>query len=213
MFYQKEREHKLRLGDVLKGFIITNPKFKEPILNPVQAHSYNVKIEIPEFVIVLTPCCSYRTNTLLLTSLIQVESHFFKNPYLVEDFTRINRLIEHPINRFPPDEWERMPDEKKTEELTEGKQYAFYHYFIYKEHEYFPEYIMRKQQTRYYMIDFRKIFSINCTDLIFKKNGEIPEKIFNAKILQLSVAARDDLRNKIVNYFGRIPDEDLMYMD
>jgi len=212
MFYQKEKEQYLRLGDILRGFIISNPKIKEPIHKHTQAYSYNINIDIPKFTVVLTPCCSIRTKTLLLTSLIELDKGFFLNPYFVEDFTRINRVIE-PQNRYPPEEWEQLIDEKKIEELIEGKQYAFFHYFIYNEHDYFSTYTKRKHQTSYYMIDFRKIFSINCTDLKIKKSGKIPDNIFEAKILQLSVNARNDLRNKLVNYFGRIPDEDKLQLD
>jgi len=213
MFYHKEKEQILRLGDILKGFILTNSKIKKPVHEMIQSYSYDINVNMPEFVVVLTPCCSIRTQTLLLTSLVQLDHILFKNPYFVEDFIRINRVIEDPQKRFPPIEWENMPDERKTEKLAEGKQYAFYHYFIYKEHDYFTEYSRNDINTQHYMIDFRNIYSITCSDLVVKKTGEIPESIFKTKILQLSIDSRNELRNKLIHFFGRIPDEDKLFLD
>ena len=57
----------------------------------------------------------------------------------------------------------------------------------------------------HYMVDFRMIHRIESKSI--GKGAGVP---IDAKVLQLSVPARQSLREKLAHYFGRRPDEDQM---
>ena len=54
------------------------------------------------------------------------------------------------------------------------------------------------------MIDFRNTYKINCDKI--KAPDNVPHE---TKILQLSITVRNELRDKLISYYGRIPAEDL----
>jgi hypothetical protein len=106
-------------------------------------------------------------------------------------------------------EWvgpENEGDEELRKEIYPGKQYNEFNIFVYKEHPLLEEYDIKyignlSARVGAYQIDFRNIFKIECK----------PEYDIRAfKLLQLSKQARNDLRLKMTNYFGRTPDEDLV---
>ena len=213
MFYENQDriDKLLRLGDVVRGYISPATRIKQPFLfleNSVY-HNYTINFEVPLFSVVLTPCCSIgEQNMICLSPLIQLKQDFFKNPYLVEDFTRLNREIE-PDKVYAPDYWQEMPDEEKQERLAKGKGYTEYYLFIYAPSDNFPPYEKRRQQTKYYMVDFRNVQTLKC-DLIKSREDTKEEdgNILASKCLQLSKQTRDDLRLKLSHYFGRRPLED-----
>lgn len=103
--------------------------------------------------------------------------------------------------------WEKLTPEQKAKRFastTEG--YAFTDFFVYERHPSLPEYTLNKKggpvPTGYYMIDFKMMCRVNC-DLI-RSPQDSP---IDAKVLELSIEARADLRNKIVAFFARNPDE------
>ncbi len=61
-------------------------------------------------------------------------------------------------------------------------------------------------EVRYYMIDFRAAYKLNCDKITRKRqdNQDIPIQ----KYLQLTVNARKKLRDKIAAYYSRIPEDD-----
>jgi len=215
MFYQEQIDSILRFGDVIKGFALSSVNIDESILMfqkreyPVDA-GYSIDISIPTFCVILTPCCSISDKIISLTPLVKLRNTFFQNPYFRDDLTRINRIMQ-PKQVFLPDVWENMPPEDKEKRSMKGPGYAFYELFVYEEHKLFSEYIVNMKQkenirTKYYMIDFRNIYKVNYEKI---KNQEniLP------KCLQLSVYARDELREKISNYYSRKPDEDKILLE
>ena len=214
MFYTKKMDNILRFGDVVRGYILSNPTIKEPI-SPLksESHNYKIDIEMPTYSVVLTPCCSIGESTISLTPLIKVRSDFFKNPYYAEDLTRINRTMK-PQQSLPPDEWENLSLEKQQRHLAEEINYALLNLFIYEENEIFKKHTLRQREITYYMIDFKNIHKIKCA-MIKRPEKVKPEDapIIESKVLQLSVQARSELRNKISYYYSREPKEDKILED
>lgn len=213
MFYAEKTDNYLRFGDVVRGYILPNTTIKEPILSiKSESHNYTIDVEMP-YSVVLTPCCSIGESTISLTPLIKVRSNFFKNPYFAEDLTRINRKME-PQQAYSPNEWEKFSIEEQQRYLAEKINYALLNLFIYEENETFKKYTLRKREITYYMINFKDIYTMKCA--MIKRPEELkPEDapIIESKILQLSIQARSELRDKIVFYYSRIPEEDEILED
>jgi len=212
MFYREEMDDAFRFGDVLRGYILTTPDIEEPILVPSKIHEgYKIEVGLPLFSVVISPCCSIGEKKISLAPLIQVRNSFFDNPYFAEDLTKINRTM-NPQEATPPNVWVSLPLEEKQRRLEEGPGYAFLEFFIYERNILFPEYPVHRRQgdikTRYYMIDFRDIYKINCQKIITPEDSPL-----NSKCLQLSIDARSDLRDKIVKYYSREPVEDKILED
>lgn len=208
VFYQDTIDSNFRFGDVLKGFVSSTPNLSEPLLASNDM-DYSIDISMPSYCAIISPCCSIADKVISLSPLIPVRSAFFSNPYFEEDLTRINQLVS-PERSLPPIAWQEMKEEEKQEKLSKGMAYTFVELFIYKEHEIFPEYEVHRKNadnilTRYYMIDFRNTFKVNCSKI--KKPDAVP---LEAKCLQLTIEAREELRNKIGHYYGRTPEEDIM---
>jgi len=217
MFYEKDIDNALRFGDVLKGYIAITPNIKSPILIQSDLNEgYNINVNLPVFSVIISPCCSIGDDIISLTPLIEVRNTFFNNPYFKEDLTRINRKME-PQLAVPPYIWKSLPQEEKQRRVQEagkeGRAYAFLNIFIYEGCGLFPEYTVNiKQggniQTNYYMIDFRNTYKLYCDKI------KSPEKApLESKCLQLSLQARDELRNKISYYYARVPKEDSVLED
>lgn len=60
-------------------------------------------------------------------------------------------------------------------------------------------------KTRSYCINFREICTINCKQIQHKSIGR---EILNSKVLQLSNENRNDLRERLKDFFGRVPKKD-----
>ncbi|MFA5164206.1 MAG: hypothetical protein WC481_01410 [Candidatus Omnitrophota bacterium] len=214
MFYSDKCDKELRFGDVLKGFISTTPFIKEPILK-IPHNDYKIDIQLPSYCVVLSPCCSIKKNKIdkqiLLSPLIQIIPSFFNNQYFIDDLTRINRTM-NPEQTVARHTWEALPTEQKQKRLEKGAGYAFIELFIYEPNDYFPKYIVNRKEgnieTGYYMIDFGNTYKINCEAL---QEGQ-EETLLEAKLWQLSVKSRQELRDKITCYYGRIPEEDKALM-
>lgn len=202
MFYERSLSQALRFGDVLRGFFLTSSHVKE-----VRLYSdFAVNVELPAFSIVLSPCCSISDRMIVLSPLVQVRGAFFKNPYFSEDLTRINRRME-PEQTVPPSTWAAFAPEEKARRLSEESAYAFGELFVYEGHSAFPAYeIPRKEgsiKTNYYMIDFRNSHKVNCNRIVSAKDSPVENKV-----LELTIQTRTELRQKISDYYARIPQED-----
>ena len=203
MFYASKTDNCYRFGDVIRGFVLASPNIDDP--NKIR--NFGVDIEIPDFAAILTPCCSIGNKLISLTPLIQVWSSFYNNEYFCEDLTRINREMD-PKQSVSRRVWDTLPNEEKEKRLKVGKCYAFLEFFIYESNNYFPSYVVSRQDvedisTNYYMIDFRNIIKVSCNKVISPKESPI-----ELKCLQLSVRTRSELREKIAYYYGRTPKED-----
>ena len=97
---------------------------------------------------------------------------------------------------------------------AEGITYAFLNLFIYDQNAIFKPYTKRGRDLRYYMIDFRNIYTIQCP--LIKRSEELTTQdpaIIKSKVLQLSIQARTELREKIGFYYTRVQLEDLIQED
>ena len=209
MFYSGSLDKELRFGDVVKGFTATLPEFKQPILNFPTDKDYNIKIFMPLFSVVLSPCCSIENGKICLAPFKQIRPSLIINQYFKEDLTRVNKIVA-PEYRLPPEELAKLTSQERTIELSKT-EYMFVELFVYAEHEYFPEYEVKYKdqifKTKCYMVDFREIHRIDCRLL-----AEDDASARAAKCLQLSVQTRQDLRGKIVNYFNRAPEKDKLLL-
>jgi hypothetical protein len=208
MFYQESLDPALRLGDVLRGFVITTPS----ISDPTELKIYNVEINHPEYCVILSPCCSIGDKVIVLSPLIPIRNTFLSNPFFEEDMTRINREMQAQ-EAVAPIVWERIGEDEKQKRIREGKQYAFSELFIFDQNPLFKKYELNvkgrgKMETGYYRIDFRNIHKVNCDRIV--TNSESPLEL---KCFQLSKDTRSELREKLAYYFARVPEEDKIQED
>lgn len=211
MFYTDALDNVLRFGDVIEGQLSVTP-----ILKPLKANynnnEYSLEIVQSKYSIVLTPCCSVSDDTIVVTPLVHIKSSFLGNPFFAEDLTRINRIMTAQ-NSVSPQVWSQFSVDYQTQRIEAGEQYALIENFIYEKNDLFTNYNLKLQggssiSTTYYMVDFR-----NCTR-ITSINIRSEEGLFlNKKIAQLTIEARRDLRNKIADYYGRVPKEDIIDED
>jgi len=207
MFYESEPSTSLRLGDIVRGFIFAAPCLDKPETNPKK--QFSVDIEHPDFAAILTPCCSIERQEIVIAPLRQIRPSFLKNPFLAEDLTRLNRPMK-PEHTVPPEAWERMSPDDKIKRFgpdLEKEAYTFLDVFVYAENDLLPGYVLNtrngKKTVRNYMISFKDITKIKC-EVINRSN----DSGVTTKLLELSVAAREELRKKLAYYYGRTPAED-----
>lgn len=198
----------LRFGDVLKGYTLAASNIEEPNLN----ENFTVDINLPPYCVVLSPCCSIGERTISLSPLIELRGSFFDNPYLNEDVTRINLKMQAEQSVIPRI-WESLPPEEKQKRLDVGYAYGFVDFFIYEKNDLFSKYTIDRKNaeniaTNYYMIDFRNIYKLSCEKIITPKNSPL-----ESKCLQLSIKTRTELRDKIADYYARVPKEDEVLED
>ena len=203
MFYEEQNpDSALRFGDVVKGFVLTYSNIESPIVSNT-GHEYNVNVSLPEFSVILSPCCSIGSKTIALAPIQHVSLSFFKNPYWEEDLSRINRpmALEHAI---PPNVWNSMPEEQKQKRRDEENQgYVLSEYFIYEPNDLLPKYLLKERCVGHYVIDFKSIHRVNCAKILNPTQSPL-----ETKLLQLSIQARSELRTKLSSYFSRVPKED-----
>jgi hypothetical protein len=205
MFFAEETDKALRFGDVINGFVLAASNIK----NPDFTSEYQLDINTPIHSVILSPCCSIGDKKISLTPLIKIKQDFFENQYFADDLTRINRKME-PRQSVSEIAWSKMPPEEQLKRLKEGLGYALVDYFIYEQNNLLAKYTLKKKgssteiETNYYMIDFRNIYKINCDKVVSPTDSPV-----HKKELQLSIKARGELRDKITNYYSRIPKEDI----
>lgn len=207
MFYEDKPEKALRFGDVVRGFVLSAPRIDSPSRTSLP-DEYHIEVNTPRLTTILSPCCSIGAKTLALSPLLQVFPGFFRNPYLNQDLTNVNRPMT-PEQAVPPDVWEKIPRSEKLKRLnlSKPKSYAFVHYFVYAHHDLLPQYTVHSKhgnvETGYYMVDFRRIYRVECEKVANAKQAPL-----EIKLLQLSIQTRNELREKIAEYFNRVPEED-----
>jgi len=210
MFYTEEMSEALRFGDVLRGYFSTTPVIEEPILGK-SVEKYNIDVDFPPFSVVMDPCCEIGRETISLTPLIPIRSSFFNNPYLVEDFTRVNRKM-NPEQAIPPSAWARMEEVERQERRAIGLAYAFVGLFVYEAHDLLPRYIIHRREgnveTNYYMINFRDTNKLCCGKIHTPEDAPL-----ESKVLELTPETRNELRDKLASYYGTVPREDRILED
>jgi hypothetical protein len=204
-FYSELPEDCLLLGDIVTGFRAVLPQLHNPSSDDGLAE-LGITVTRPEYFAVTTPCCSVGNQQISLAPLVQIRPTWLTNPYLEEDPTRIN--VQGPAERFvPPDSWRRMTPEQKQAKIEAGSVYGFVECFVYAPHDLLRVYDVKGakggRKSAHWLLEFGSAFRVNCDKI--GRNGAAPAGI---KILQLSPQARQQLREKIKEYFGRIPAED-----
>ena len=225
MFYHGEIDDKLRFGDVVKGYISAIPKLIKPF------GQANIEIQVPQFSVVLDPCCEIGKGMVLLSPLEEISPELFDIPYLSKDMTLLNDKGKAK-DFFHPLVWNKLSNEKKTEALNASADYGHKHLFVYEGNPLFPNYTVTRdvtytevidpntqlpkydtvKQTKQFnnrdrMISFKRIFRVNC-NLIVTPSQSTDKDILGSIILQLSKETRQLLRQKMADYFARIPQED-----
>jgi hypothetical protein len=212
MFYEINMEPALRFGDVVRGYISADITIKQPILfHEKDDFNYKIDIELPKYSVVLTPCCSIGDSVIALAPLVRILGDFFKNPYFEKDLTNINREME-PQQALSPENWSKLTQEERIHRLGEGKKYALLNYFIYMQNDIFESYSLKGHEVQYYMINFKEVRRIKCPLIMRPEKMKSENPIVQSKILQLSITARSELRDKIA-YFFREPAEDKQMED
>lgn len=227
--------NKLRFGDILKGYPSIIPTIEGPFLDSITDHK--IDYDIQNYLVIMDPCCAIERKSLSLTLLKNIDSNVWDTPYLAEDITRINDL-QFPINCAHPTTWNRYSEEEKRALLSADKRYPYNNYFIYEPIPDFKEYEIKRGRkyvlkeddktklpyydyeeerirycTRCYMIDFKKIFHINCNKIKNQNRYPLHEEIQKSKIAELSVNAREKLRLKMASYYGTPAHEDLEFLE
>lgn len=207
MFYAEDFSDGLRFGDIVRGFVTSAPRVDSPDPS-TKPNRYEIEIDQTDWAVVLTPCCSIRSKKLVLTPLLPVLNAFYRNPYLGEDLTRVNRPMK-PEQSVPPRVWDSMSEEDKAARFDwdHPLAYAFNNLFVYQSHDLLPTYELDtrrgRQQTGYYMVDFERACPVLCDQVQSPKQSPV-----KTKLLELSIDARSDLRDKLADYYGRVPAED-----
>ncbi len=208
----------LRLGDVVKGYVSAISRIKEPFTDNFVDSKVDVQLQIPKLLVVLTPCCSIKEKKISLTPITQARKSLYENPHFRNDLTVINRKME-PEKTLSPEKWEALPIEKRTAKQEKGIVYTLEHLFIYeKSPPWLSEYPVRLKGGErisggYYEFDFRNATKVECECVIHPDednfNEETCRKLLCSKVLELSKENRKDLRDKLADYYGRPPKEDL----
>jgi hypothetical protein len=219
LFYAKQFTNGLRLGDVVSGFVTATPSQDEPITKSFVGYKVDVKLD--PYLVVLTPCCSIERKTISVAPLIEAKrSTFFKN----EKYKKNMILLNQP--RLPR-EWRELGEDEITAESEDEEIYTNCSIFIYAGHPLLPKYNVKIPlgekkfdvfEGEYYLIDFRNISKVNCACIAHEKEGktnysDMLMKMTSSKILELSIEARSDLRNKLAYYYLRIPEVDKIGKD
>ncbi len=203
--YENKPSPALRFGDVVNGFVIVTPQQKTLITSD-GPQLFGIDVRHLGLSVVLSPCCSISEKTISVAPLIPIRPTFFQNEFLADDLTRINRVMA-PEKSIPAAKWNNLPEEQRASRMQEGVGYAFKELFIYAEHPLLRRHTVNRKEgnivTSAWMIDFRDAQKVVCDKIVNPKQSPI-----ESKILELSVSARSELREKIAAYYSRIPVED-----
>jgi hypothetical protein len=222
MFYNEEIGDKLRFGDVVKGYLSAIPKISMPFGNA------SIDFHMPQYSVVLEPCCEIGGGTIILSPLEKIGTQFFDIPHLSKNRTLLN-IKGMAKDFFHPMMWNQLDNGKKTEALVATQDYGWKSFFVYEGNPLFPEYtIDRKEifneiidtvtnlpkfetikeptkfQTRDRIINFKAIYQVSCNRILKPEKPSDPN-ILGSIVLQLSMETRNQLREKIANYFGNNP--------
>ena len=199
MFYKIPFDQIVRQGDIIKGLgspriIVYKLLTGKNVFGGDSDPCFSIDMRF-NCVVVMTPCCTIqKADYISLCPLYPVSNKFRRNPHLVEDSTRINTIVP-PEKCIPPEGWDGLPDEEKQKRIQRGPVFVFQSNFVFKKFENIFEDNM--------IIDFNDTFSIRRKDL-----GNNNEGLLLAKILQLTDDTRATLRQKLIKYYDRIPEEE-----
>jgi hypothetical protein len=174
MFYTDTPSDFLRMGDIVEGYVLAVPIIKNPFHDSFI--DYRVEVALPRLLVVLTPCCSIGDKKISLVPLEEVKTRksLFEVPYLKEDMTNINRIME-PGKALTPESWSKKTPDEQQKILDRPVDYQFEQLFVYAEHDSLPKYEVKIKSEKfvsgYYMIDFRKVSRLEC-DCVISPNDK-----------------------------------------
>ena len=205
--YDSKPTPELRMGDILCGLPALE-HVTDTLKPDEEGAAFSISLRNAKYSVVMSPCCSIGHGVVCLAPLQQVIPQLYNNPYLEEDLTRVNRRMTAK-DAMPPVGWEKLPSDVQTARLAEGDTYTLLEFFIYDEAPQLAAYTLRvgrdkaEQAVGHYMIDFSTVYRVRCKEV--QQDGELRSA---PKILELSVHARKELRDKLSFYYGRATDED-----
>ena len=208
-FYFETPQDCLLLGDIVTGFRAVVPQFHKP---GVDDHSAELGISVtrPDYFAVTTPCCSIGNKQISLAPLVPIRAPWLTNPYLADDLTRIN-VPGSAENFVPPNDRGRLTPEALQALVEKGSVYGLVECFVYDPHDLLRVYDVKGKgattKNGHWLLEFGSSFRVNC-DLVTRNAAPA-----GVKLLELSVAKREELRRKLVNYFGRTPEEDRLVLE
>lgn len=200
---QGQFDGNLRLGDIIEGFSYFMPEF-EDFVN--KKSEFRMDVKLVKYFGVLTPCCSIEDKVIILAPLKKLDGNLMKNPYYIENFTRIN-LPFQPQFSYPPEVWsDKFDDQKRSEIMLLEPSYQFSEKFVFDNNDKLEKYTLSHGksnisiETNSYWVDFKDAFTISC--------NKIQRGNSYSKILQLTTSSRHELREKLAWFYSRVPDED-----
>ena len=222
--YREADFTELRFGDVLQGFPLSSSNIQFPITKLNEG--YDISTIIPEYCVVLDPCCSIGEGMISLTPLKQISTNLIDNPHLRADLTLINKEISS-LEITHPQRWNQLSPAKKLDNMNKKASLGYYYNFIYEPHGLLKEYKLpfthrfeqaldndelpyfkriREDWTyedSHYMINFKEIYHLECKK-IKKVGGKVSDaEILSAKRLELSDEARKAFKYKFHIYIER----------
>ena len=233
MFYEDAIENNLRFGDVVKGFVSLIPKLNKPFGNmsiEIQNPQFSVVLdpccEIGKGTVLLSPLEEI-SQQLLDIPILSVDITG-KNLILIN---KEQQAKDH----FYPTEWNSLSAESKKDLLGDKPEFVWKSLFVYEGNHYFPTYtVKRKKKYRqvfdsetglpkyeevaepvtlsisHRMMNFKAIYRVKCEDITSsqKAGKSASDDILRSIVLRLSIETRNQLRQKMANYFGKTPKED-----
>ncbi len=204
MFYKVPFDQKIRQGDVAEGLISFGAiAYKllsgDDICDFDSQPCFGIDLRF-NYNVVMTPCCTIKKANYISFCPLYPVSKKIKNlinkEYLNEYPTRINTPV--PAEKCVSVRYwnEKLTEVEREMKRQLGKTYTELSYFVFRKHEG----IFEEDMT----IDFNDIFCIRKKDL-----GSYLEKLLPFKVLQLNDETRAHLRQKLVKFFDRVPEEDL----
>lgn len=112
-----------------------------------------------------------------------------------------------PEQTVSPEVWQKLPEEEQARRLEEDRAYALVEWFVFPPHASLGTYKVKRAGAEidadHFAIDFRSAHRVECDAVVNTKQVPIA-----AKVLELGVQGRTELRSKLSGYFGRVPQED-----
>lgn len=209
-FYSNDLSNFFRLGDVIQGFTRVIPKFTQ---NGTDKMDLNIELVHHDLFVILSPCCSIEDKEAHIVPLKQISDTFLKSNYTANDFS----IINNPMSRkevIGDLNFKNVQPDKQIEFENAPKTFEFVDKFVFAGHDLLDKYtivlkrknvIIESKETNSYIISFK--------DMIKVKYSQFDREAKDCKkLLELTPFARNVLRDKMVHFFSRIPDEDKEYL-
>lgn len=197
------------MGDIIEDFHEVIPHYDKN-------NEFSIKISNIEMFVILTPCCSIEHKEAIIVPLKKINEKLIVSEFLRDNLLLVNMPINKKISMGEQaynKTLEKMPLEEQILFRNINVSYEFCDYFVFDGNDKFKEYSLERKRgkddiisitTRCHMISFKDAMRVNSS--IFERNGTCN------KILELTPVTRKTLRDKLVFFYSRVPDEDKIYL-